>query len=92
MTGKQIFGNLKHHLPITRGNKYLKWLKDKYPHLEPHHLLGSQGKIKLTDYLVVMVTREEHQIAEKYKIAFFTSNLHRSLIHLIQYIQHLEEK
>ena len=90
MTPKQIFGNFKHMLPIHRSNKYIKYLKSIHPNKEPHHLLGSQGKLKLTDYLIVMVTREEHLKAEQHKIEFFYNHLAEALSNLFRYISFLE--
>lgn len=89
---KQLFGRFKHNLTIDRAPKYLKWLREKYPNKEPHHLIGSQGKLKLTDYLVIMVTRNEHIDAEDAKITYFFENLHRAIQNLIDYIKYLEEQ
>jgi hypothetical protein len=80
------------NMPIYRSKKYLKWLKENCPDLEPHHLIGSQTSIKLNDYLVNMVSREEHQRAEKEKEEHFSGNLAQSLNRLFKYVQYLETK
>lgn len=86
---KELFGRFKHNLPIDRAPKFIKFLKDNDPLREPHHLLGSQGRIKLTDYLIVMVDRRHHDYAEKHKIMFFFENLHWAIQNLISYIKFL---
>jgi hypothetical protein len=93
MTEKELYGQLKHRLPIDRAPKYLKWLKEKYPYFEPHHILGSTSRrLKLTDYLIVMVSRKDHDYAERYKIPFAIENLYKAIINLIEYTKHLENK
>ena len=91
---KELFGRFKHNLPIDRAPKYIEFLKKKDAERglerEFHHLLGSQGRIKLTDYLGVMVTRKQHDYAEAHKIQFFFENLHIAIENLIAYIKWME--
>lgn len=79
------------NIPVYKSKKFLKWVKEKYPTLEIHHLLGSMTGIKLNDYLVKPVTRREHLEAEQHKIDFAIDNLPRSLNILFEYIKQLEE-
>ena len=87
---KELYGRIKHNAPILKSNKYIAWLKTQPNNAgkDPHHLIGSQGALKLTDYLIVMVTREEHERAERAKIAFFFDNLHIAINNLIYYVRH----
>jgi len=80
------------NLPIRKSEKYLKWLKKRNPELQRHHLIGSQTGIKLNDYLILLVTQEQHLEAEKHKIDFAIENLPQSLNLLFEYIKYLEEK
>ena len=93
---KELFGRFKHNLPIDRAPKFIKWLyeKDAQNGLERefHHLLGATSRrLKLTDYLGVMVTRKQHIEAEAHKIAFFFDHLHEAITNLIEYIKHIEQ-
>lgn len=80
------------NLPIYKSKKFLAWVKQKYPDKEVHHLLGSMTGIKLNDYLVKPVQRQEHLEAEKHKQDFAIANLPQSLNILFQYIKELELK
>ncbi len=79
------------NIPVYKSKKFLKWVKDKYPTLETHHLLGSMTGVKLCDYLVKPVTREEHELAECNKSEFAVDNLHTSLKILFEYISEIEK-
>jgi hypothetical protein len=89
---KQLFGRFKHNIIPAKSNKFLKWMREQNPNKELHHLLGSQGKLKLTDYLIVAVTREQHQKAEAFKILYFFENIHTAINNLIKYVRFLEGK
>ena len=92
MKEKELFGRFKHNTRPAKSLKYLKWLRERFPNRELHHLVGSQGKLKLTDYLIVAVTREEHARAEAFKILFFFEHLHEAVNNLIEYVRFLEGK
>lgn len=79
------------NMPTRKSKRFLKWAKEKYPNLELHHILGSQTGIKLCDYLVKPVTREQHLYAERNKSDFAIDNLHTSLNILFEYISELEK-
>jgi hypothetical protein len=90
-TSKQYHLKCQNELGFEKAPEYLKWLKEKYPWLEPHHILGATSKrLKFTDYLVIPVTREEHKKAHENLPLFFMVNLPKSLKILIEYIQFLE--
>ena len=80
------------NLPIRKSEKYLKWLKKRNPELQRHHLIGSQTGIKLNDYLMLLVTQEQHAKAERNKIDFCIDNLPQSLNLLFEYIKEIEGK
>lgn len=87
---KELYGRIKHNIKPMRSNKYLTWLRKKNHDKEIHHLIGSQGSLKLSDYLIVAITREEHQRAEAFKILYFFDNLHIAINNLIDYVRELE--
>lgn len=55
----------------ARDKKYLKWIKTKpcvrcgRPADDPHHIFGSSGSLKSSDYHTVPVCRECHNFYEK---------------------------
>ena len=73
-------------LPVFKSKGYIKWLKNKYPNKECHHLTGSMTGIKLHDCFIAMVTRAEHIEAEKHKIEFFNNHLTEAIRNLINYL------
>lgn len=70
---------------------YLRWLKTKEPDRELHHLLGSQGTLKLHDLLIIPVSREEHMQAEAHKEEYFFTYFPYSFNILTQYVAYLEK-
>lgn len=92
MKEKELYGRFKHNIKPAKSGKYLEWVRENNPGKEIHHLIGSVGPLKLTDYLVVAVTRDEHNRAEAFKILYFFENLHIAINNLINYVKHLEEK
>lgn len=89
---KELYGRVKHNIKPAKSSRLIKWMKEENPNKEIHHLIGSTGKLKLTDYLVVAVTREEHARAEAFKILFFFEHIHEAINNLITYTQYLENK
>lgn len=79
-------------LPVYRSDKFLKWVKAKYPDRDMHHLIGAMTAIKLNDYLILPLTREEHIQAESKKGEFAVDNLPRSLNILFEYIKEIENE
>lgn len=86
-----LFKQLRNLKP-RHSKHYLKWLKVKFPGMELHHLLGSMGSLKLNDFLVVPVTREEHLKAERNKIQFFEDNLAKCLNLIFEYLEEQKRK
>ncbi len=78
------------NLPIRKSKKYMDWVKAKYPHKEIHHIIGSMTGIKLNDYLLIPLTHEEHEMAERHKIDMCIQGLPESLNILFEYIKELE--
>jgi len=89
MENEHIYKRLR-NIPSFKSAKFLKWFKAKYPDREAHHIIGSMTGIKLNDYLLLPVTREEHYKAEAYKTDYAIDNLHISLKILFEYIKELE--
>ncbi|MCP4650286.1 MAG: hypothetical protein GY853_09455 [PVC group bacterium] len=70
---KIIYGRFRHELGFERDKKYLAYVRQFG---EPHHLLGSEGKAKHTDYLVYPVTHTQHELLhgkDGDKAGFFVS-------------------
>jgi len=86
----QIYNKIKNNIGFDRSKKHLKWVKEKHPYCEPHHLFGSYTSKKTSDYAVIPVTRAEHEYAEKHKSEFAIENLHKLINILIQRIKELE--
>lgn len=90
MENETLYKQLR-NLPTRKSKKYMDWVKKKYPDLQRHHLLGSMTGIKLNDYLLVPVTHQEHEHAERNKMDYAIKNLHKSLNLLFEYIKELEK-
>lgn len=78
-------------LPIFKSKDYIKWLRKQYPDKTIHHLTGSMTGIKLNDYLLIPLTIQEHEEAERHKIEFFNNNLSKSVKLLFEYVKELEK-
>ena len=90
MNNEILYKKLR-NLPTRKSKKFMDWVKAKYPHKQRHHLLGSMTGIKLNDYLLVPVTHQEHEHAERNKMDYAIKNLHKSLNLLFTYIEELEK-
>ena len=67
MTGN-LKSILRNRLRTHRNKKFVAMVKEKYPHLDLHHLLGSKlGGHKINDYLLVPKNHEQH-ISEHYSV------------------------
>ena len=89
-TPKQYHIKCRHELGHERLPGYVKWLHEKFPGMELHHLLlSSSSRLKSTDALMVPVTREEHKKAHKNAALYFMINLPKAIRLLIEYVQHL---
>lgn len=86
-----VYNRLRTFIKPWKSKKYLEWLKDKYPIRDLHHLVGSVGKLKLSDALMVPLTREQHNTAHDNAALFFEDNLYVAVNLLQEYITHLED-
>lgn len=89
---KAIYIRLKDNLDKHKSKQYLNWVRKGFPSLELHHLFGSHTGSKTTDYMILPLTREEHQLAELMKSEFAIDNLHIALNILQTYVKYLESK
>ncbi len=85
---KVIYGRLRHELGFERDKKYLAYVRQFG---EPHHLLGSEGKLKHTDYLVYPVDSTQHELLHcgGNKAGFFVYKFISSLKLLRGYYWHI---
>ena len=92
-TAKEYHLKCQHELGFWKGREYHEYLRELFPELVLHHILGSaSAKKKYTDYLVVPLTIEEHAKAHKNLPVSFMKYLPRAIKLLIEYVQHLENK
>ena len=91
MENEILYKRLRNN-PTFKSRKFLAWVKKKYPDKETHHILGSMTGIKLNDYLMLLVTQDQHEKAERNKIDFCIDNLPQSLNLLFEYIKEIEGK
>lgn len=88
-----IYNKIKNVIGFDRSKKHLKWIGSKNPGKVIHHLFGSYSQsLKTSDYAVVPLTPEEHEIAEKDKSNFAVQHLHLLIKNLIERIKELESK
>ena len=88
-----LYNRLKNVVGFDKSPDHIKWLKDKFPMLEHHHLFGSYSQSKKTsDYCRIPVGREQHERAEKDKSNFAIDHLHILIKILIERIKYLESK
>ena len=90
MTNKQIFTHYRFHLGFQKFPKYLKYMGQKYINSDTgleqlHHCLGSVKGKKFTDALIIPLTWQEHQQAEKHKADYFVKYFHQSVGHFVIY-------
>lgn len=86
---KYNFTRYREVLGFQKSPKYMKWIKDKYPYLDRHHILGSTmggGNKKFTDYLVIPIRHDHHlQVVEPHKAYWFNIYFEQSIVHLQSY-------
>ena len=85
-TMKEILYKQLRNLPCYKNADYLKWLRERNPDKTIHHLIGSMTGIKLNDYLLIPLTIQEHEEAERHKIEFCIDNLHIALNNLFEWV------
>lgn len=81
------------HAPVFQGSGMLEYMKMRFPNHDIHHLLGSMSRsMKLNDYLLVPLTRQEHIWAEGHKAEAFFKYFYDAVLYLFEYVQYLEGK
>ena len=90
MTGT-IKSTLRNRLRPRKSKKFLRWIKEKHPYLDAHHILASTFGLKYNDYLISVKTHQDH-MRKHYKagVEDFESDLVEALEHLQDYIEELE--
>lgn len=87
-----MYQKLKNQISPFRSPRYLEFFRHKYPDKDPHHLLGSQGSLKITDSLLAPLSRAEHQKADKDREAYLLTYLPKAINILQEYIKELENQ
>jgi len=97
MNEKELFTKFRTELGFEKAPKYLQWIRDKFPQLDIHHLLGSYFGKKMTDYLVIPLTRYDHckyeaKIGTSYynKARGFVECMPQSMFYLSSYLEYLK--
>lgn len=95
LNGEQMYSlrkRIKFHIRPWKSKGYLAWLKIKFPGYDLHHCLNSFTGFKVSDSLMVPLSREQHsQVHENNQDEFFEDNLYIALNNLQGYITYLED-
>jgi len=84
---------LRNNVKLWHSKKYIAYLKERFPNKDLHHLLGSFMSKKITDSLIIPLSREEHTQAHKLNKEDCLEIYLPSAINLLQdYITELELK
>jgi len=85
---KQEYLRYRHILGFQKSKKYLKWVKEKYPNKDLHHLLGSVKGKKYTDYLVYPFEHNYHlNVVEKQKAYYFCNYKDKAISLFTDYVE-----
>ena len=76
---KQRYLKYKDQVGCDNVPDYLKYAHHLYPYSDLHHLFGSYTAKKTTDYLIIPLSRTEHQIVEKKKSDYAFEFLPKSI-------------
>ena len=77
----------KFRLPTFNSKKYMDYTKAKHPDKDRHHIIG-----KFNDYLIIPLTRAEHNARHSRPDKFFEEDLLKSIHNLMEYVKYLEQK
>lgn len=88
----QLFNRIKYFVGFSRSKRFKFWFHQQYPGKEMHHIFGSYGSKKTSDFCSVPVTMEEHQAAHKKTHDFAIDHVPEMLSVMTDYINHLESK
>lgn len=86
-----LYLRLKNSIGFDKSKQFMDWFHNEYPTKDPHHLWGSYGSIKTTDYTCVPVSRIEHSTMEC-EWQWAIDNLPLVFTTMIKYIKYLEKK
>ena len=81
-----LYDRLRHSIKPWHNKPFHGWVKFKNQDKDLHHLIGSMGALKLTDSLLMPLTREEHIKAEKDRHSYFMEGLPVAINLLQDYI------
>ena len=88
-----FYEKARHEIKPWKSDEYLEWFRQKFMHRDPHHLLGSMGNLKLTDSLLMPISRATHNSLKGDKAAEYAEeNIIFSLNIFQEYVTYLEEK
>jgi hypothetical protein len=76
-------------LRYDKAPKFKAWLKKKNPNKDFHHVCASTMGRRSTDYLAVLVSREEHSKGQD-DIGWLIDQLPEAINNLLQYVSELE--
>src|ERR1035437_5102967 len=86
MTEKDRFIRYRLIIGFQRCPDYLNWMKGRSGNLTLHHILGSSGKRKHTDFLVMPLENFFHnEVVHRNKAKYFFEYLEQSFRYLVQY-------
>ena len=75
-------------LKVNKSKRYMSWLKSQNTDKDFHHVVRK----KTTDYLGILLTREEHQARHKNMDEYFEEDLVEAVNNLINYTRWLEAR
>ena len=95
-----FYEKVRHEIKPWKSDEYLEWSRQKFPDRDPHHLAGSMGSLKLTDFLLMPVNRAIHDSLKGNRAAeyaeeniIFSLNIFQEYVtYLEEYVTYLEEK
>jgi hypothetical protein len=75
----------------AKSEEFKKFVRDQKPGSEFHHVFGSIGPKKTTDYLGVALTNEEHTRAH-FDNDYLISLMPEAIENILKYVKYLEQK
>jgi hypothetical protein len=87
-----LFNRFKTSVGFYRSKKFKAWFHQKYPCKEQHHLFGSYGSRKTSDFCSIPVGQIDHIKAHKDIHTFAIDHLPEMISVMTEYILHLEDK
>ena len=86
-----LFRRCKHEAMKSpaRSARCLEYFRSRYPGMDPHHVFGSLGSLKSSDYAIVPVDRVTHSLHQDDR-GWLIDQLPLVLRFMMDYISHLE--